>query len=156
MTFTVQTRKYKKCVKICSLVFCRKNKMSKASYTPGRLSHALIADIFVFTQSIFTDNELSEHANSLPDIRWCLMKTRNASVHIKSLQLLAITTPSYRDFCSRCRICNKALCVQTPMRPAWCIKPKKRALGIFIFKLHFFLRVSVHTHIGTLCLVTRC
>ncbi len=24
----------------------------------------------------------------------------------------------YRDFCSRCRVCHKVLCVQTPTRPA--------------------------------------
>ncbi len=35
---------------------------------------ALFASVFrVHTQVIFADDELSEHANSFPDIRWRLM-----------------------------------------------------------------------------------
>ncbi len=39
---------------------------------------ALFASVFqrvfcVHTQTIFADDEPSEHANSFPDIRWCLM-----------------------------------------------------------------------------------
>ncbi len=35
---------------------------------------ALFASVFcVHTQAIFADDEPSEHANSFPDIRWCLM-----------------------------------------------------------------------------------
>ncbi len=35
-----------------------------------------------------------------------------------ALQLHSITFIFYRDFCSRCRVCHKVLCVQTPTRPA--------------------------------------